>query len=162
MTAISEKEVMTRAWAMPNANTFAMPPVAEFVKRWTDGRAVIVDPFARDNPTGTELSNDINSMMAATHHMDARDFLDKLVVESVRADCIVFDPPYSPTQIKRAYESAGLEVGREDTQSARLKKDCRDRFRRIALPGCVVLSFWRPQCDALHGTDQRLRTKAVP
>lgn len=132
---------MTRAWAMPNANTFAMPPVAEFVARWIAGKTCIVDPFARDNPTGAKWSNDINKATAAGCHMDARGFLDWLHNNGVKVDCIIFDPPYSPTQIKRAYESAGLEVGREDTQSARLKKECRDRFRLIAAPGCVILSF---------------------
>lgn len=114
---------------MPNANTFSMPPVGDFVKRWTEGRTCIVDPFARDNPTGAQHSNDINPVMASDHHKDAREFLDDLIRADVGADCIIFDPPYSPTQIKRAYESAGLEVTQQDTQSARLKRECRDRFR---------------------------------
>jgi len=50
---------------MPNANTFEVAPIGEFVKRHSSG--VIVDPFARNNGWATH-SNDLNPETAAKYH----------------------------------------------------------------------------------------------
>lgn len=125
---------------MPNADTFEIQPIRDFVERHWDFACVSVDPFARNFRLATH-TNDINGATAAEHHLQAPEFLWLLARRGVKAKRIIFDPPYSPTRVKRAYHDAGLEVGREDTQTARLKKACRDAFRALADDGCVVLSF---------------------
>ena len=49
----------------------------------------------------------------AVAYMDALDFLKKLESEGVEADLVIFDPPYSPRQIKELYDSIGLETYQE-------------------------------------------------
>lgn len=46
------------AFAMPNRWTFQMPPVAEFVARWTAGRSCVVDPFC-GTATVAHYGNDL-------------------------------------------------------------------------------------------------------
>src|SRR5438094_521822 len=68
---------------------------------------VVVDPFARDSHWGT-ITNDQNPDTEAEDHMEARDFLQMLADEKVKADAILFDPPYSPTQISEHYKALGI------------------------------------------------------
>ena len=100
--------IINRKFAQPNKATFTMPPAREFVTRWLSGREVIVDPFARNERLGT-FTNDIDPASVAQYHMEARDFLRKLITDGVKAHAIIFDPPYSPTQIARSYRNAGLD-----------------------------------------------------
>lgn len=134
-----DQVLMSRAWAMPKRETFSLPPVAALLDRWLAGRAVIVDPFARDSRRGT-LRNDLSLATSADYHMDARDFLRHLVATGVMADALLFDPPYSPRQIQESYQSIGRAVGKEDTQSARLYAECRDIACQLLAQGAIVVS----------------------
>jgi hypothetical protein len=124
---------------MPNADTFQVKPIRAFVDRWV--RGVVVDPFARNQTIASEYTNDLNPDTAARYHMDAVAFLNMLADQRVVADCVVFDPPYSPRQIAECYKAAGLTPTMQDTQSARFKKECRNAIRRLCKQGSVVLSF---------------------
>lgn len=130
--------VVHRSWAMPSADTFTVAPIGAFVRRHL--RGVSVDPFARNNKWATH-TNDLNPKTSAQHHMDAVAFLDMLHEQSVRADTVLFDPPYSPRQIMECYAEAGLKPTMHDTQSARFKKECREAIRRVCNVGGTVLSF---------------------
>lgn len=130
--------IFHRAWAMPSRDTFSVPPIAEMVRRYLSG--VSVDPFARNCSLATH-TNDLNPSTSARHHMDAREFLAMLARDGVLADCVLFDPPYSPRQITECYAAAGLKAGMVDTQSGRFKRECREQIRRLIRPGGVVLSF---------------------
>ncbi len=124
---------------MPNANTFSIKPIGDLVKKYLHG--VSVDPFARNNKWATH-TNDLNPETAATHHMDAADFLEMLASpHGIKADCILLDPPYSPRQIVDCYKAAGLTVNQQTTQSAALYKRVRTAARRLCKPGTTVLSF---------------------
>jgi hypothetical protein len=129
---------ITRAWAMPNAETFDVPPIAAFLERWH--RPPSVDPFARNNLWAT-YRNDLSPATAAEYHMEAADFCRQLVERGVRAECVLFDPPYSPRQISEVYQSIGRAVGTADTQSPRLYREVRDELDRLLVPGGVALSF---------------------
>lgn len=129
-----------RAWAMPNKETFSIAPIGEMVRRHLKTATVSVDPFARNKRLATH-TNDLNPETAAEHHMDARSFLDMLAERGVKADLVLFDPPYSPRQISECYAAAGLTAGMRDTQNARLYSECRTRIEKIAALGCRVLSF---------------------
>lgn len=125
---------------MPNAATFSVKPIGEFVQRYLVGVAVSVDPFARNRDWAT-YTNDINPSTSAQSHQDAEAFLDDLAGKKVSADLVLFDPPYSPRQVMEHYQAAGLRVTQEDTQSGRLFKRVRNAIDRIVAPGGVVLSF---------------------
>lgn len=130
---------ITRAWSMPSADTFAMPPVARLLDRWLDGRAVVVDPFARHSRRGT-VRNDLSLVCDTDYHLEARDFLREMASVGVRADAALFDPPYSPRQVAEVYKSVGRVVDQQATQNARLYAECRDLFVPILKRGAVAIS----------------------
>lgn len=130
----------SRCFAMPNAATFSIKPIGEFVQRYLAVAKVSVDPFARDRDWAT-YTNDINPRTSAQSHQDAEAFLADLADKKVSADLVLFDPPYSPRQVMEHYQAAGLRVTQEDTQSGRLFKRVRNAVDRIVAPGGLVLSF---------------------
>jgi hypothetical protein len=130
----------TRCFAMPNAETFSVKPIGEFVQRFLVEAKVSIDPFARNRDWAT-YTNDIDVATSAQSHQDAETFLRRLASEGVVADLALFDPPYSPRQIAEHYRAAGLSVGQEDTQSARLYRRVRDAMDLLVRPGGIVLSF---------------------
>ena len=129
---------MSRAWAMPNAETFSIPPISALLDRYCQG--VIVDPFARGSKRGT-YTNDIDTTQPTTHHMDAEAFCELLGEMRVVADVVLFDPPYSPRQISECYKHVGLEVGMRGTQNALLYKRVRDALGLLLRPGGIAISF---------------------
>lgn len=132
--------LFSRKWAMPNADTFSVPPIGDFVKRYLTGSTVSVDPFARNKNWATH-TNDLNPDTSAQHHTDAEDFLKLLAAQSVKADLVIFDPPYSPRQISECYKHVGRAVGMKETQSALLYQRVRQAIIPILTPQAIVLSF---------------------
>lgn len=130
----------TRFFAMPNAETFSIKPIGEFVRAYLACAKVSVDPFARNRDWAT-YTNDINPNTSAQSHHDAEVFLKELAGREVLADVGLFDPPYSPRQVSEHYREAGVDVGREDTQNGRLYRRVRDALNVVIRPGGVVLSF---------------------
>lgn len=128
----------SRQWAMPSADTFDVPPIGDFVRRYL--RGVTVDPFARNKRWATH-TNDLNPATEAEHHMDAEAFLNMLADQGIVADVVILDPPYSPRQISECYAAAGLKAGMADTQNASLYSRVRRAARRLCRPGSVVLSL---------------------
>lgn len=125
---------------MPNAATFSVAPIGDFVKRFLAVANISVDPFARNRDWAT-YTNDINPATSAQSHEDAETFLGALYHRGIIADLVLFDPPYSPRQVAEHYRAAGLVVTGEDTQNGRLYKRVRDAINRIVRPGGIVLSF---------------------
>ena len=130
---------ITRVWAMPNHDTFTVKPIGEFVQKYLKAAKVSVDPFARDKRWATH-TNDLNPATAAKHHMDAEEFLKKLALDGVRADLIIFDPPYSPGQIIECYKSIGLSTVNAG-RNAELYRRVRDAIVPICTENAIVLSF---------------------
>jgi hypothetical protein len=83
----------------------------------------------------------LNPETTAQHHMDAEDFLNLLVDLGVRADLVVFDPPYSYRQVVECYQSVGREFTKKDQQQVQRWSILRDLLAKILTPGGVVLSF---------------------
>ena len=130
----------SRVWAMPSHDTFSVKPIGDFVRRYLAESECSVDPFARNKRWAT-YTNDLNPKTEAEHHMDAEKFLLMLAAQGVKADLIIFDPPYSPRQISECYKSVGLEVGMKETQSALLYQRVRDAIVPVATEDAIVLSF---------------------
>lgn len=130
----------SRAFAMPNAETFSVQPIGEFVRAYLACSKVSVDPFARNRDWAT-YTNDLNPKTSAQSHQDAETFLLELHSRGIRADLGLFDPPYSPRQVSEHYREAGLKVTAEDTQNGRLYRRVRDALDLVMVPGGFVLSF---------------------
>lgn len=131
---------LERHWAMPDANTFQIPPVAALLRRVLAGRKSIVDPFARASKWAT-WANDLDASFGHAFALEARDFARELKARNVVADAILFDPPYSPRQIAECYRGIGRGVTMEDTQLAGMVSELRDLLTNIAGPGCLAVSF---------------------
>jgi len=131
-----------KVWAMPAANgdTFLVPQIRAFIDPYLKPGAVVVDPFARNCKLGT-ITNDLNPATEAQYHMDSVDFLLMLEKQGTKADVVLFDPPYSPRQIKELYDSIGLKTCKETAHRSASWKNERDVITRIMKPGGVVLSF---------------------
>ena len=130
---------MSRVWAMPSPSTFSIPPIAVLLSRWASG-SVIVDPFAGETTPATH-TNDLNPERPAMYHMEAAAFCKVLAEDGVRADTVLFDPPYSPRQMSEVYAKVGLGGGMASTQNARLYKEVRDGLDALLKPGGIALSF---------------------
>lgn len=130
--------IFSRAWEMPNADTFSVFPIGRFVQKYLSKSTTSVDPFARNCEWATHR-NDLNPDTKAPVHMDALDFLDSLRGK-VGADLVLFDPPYSPRQVSECYASVGRAATMADTQSSFWTK-LRDSIDHLVAPGGTVLSF---------------------
>jgi tRNA G10 N-methylase Trm11 len=119
---------------MPSPRTFSIPPIEDFLDRWLPRGGVVVDPFCGTKPHRfAAIANDL-----AISRVDAEDFCRGL---SIRADAVLFDPPYSPRQISECYKSVGFSVGVAETQNASLYKRVRDALDSLLIPGGIALSF---------------------
>ncbi len=130
---------ITRAWAMPNSDTFSVPPIGEFVKKYLRNSLISVDPFARNKEWAT-YTNDLNHETAAQYHLDALEFLEGLAEQEVKADLIFFDPPYSPRQLAECYKQVGRKATMQDTQ-AKSWSDWKNAIANISADSATVLSF---------------------
>jgi hypothetical protein len=132
----------SREWAMPNGDTFSIPPIGRFVRRYLAASKISVDPFARNKDWAT-YTNDLNPNTTAQRHMDAEAFLLALADEGLagKVDCAILDPPYSPRQISELYKEIGIPCGMKDTQSAVLYQRVRNALAPLLAPGAIVLSF---------------------
>lgn len=145
----------SREWAMPSADTFSVPPIGDFVRRYLRDSKCSVDPFARNSRLATHR-NDLNPNTQAESHLDAEEFLTKLANQGVRCDLAIFDPPYSPRQISECYKEAGITVGMKETQNAALYARMKAALLPVLTPDAFVLSFgWNSSgIGKKHGFEQ--------
>jgi hypothetical protein len=129
---------IARAWAMPNADTFSIKPIADLLLERLPG-GVIVDPFARNSQIGT-IRNDINAETDAHYHMDAIDFCEMLAARGVRADAVLLDPPYSPRQFSECYKAAGIKPTEKHTQNARILATVKASLAALLKSGGVAIT----------------------
>lgn len=125
---------------MPCSDTFDAIPIHSFVWKYLHAAKVSVDPFARNKRWAT-FTNDVNPNTLANSHLEAEEFLSNLAQSGVRADLLIFDPPYSPRQQKESYDSFGRKMQQEDGMTARLRKIWRDAAYPLLTNDAVVLSF---------------------
>lgn len=95
-----------RVWAMPNKWTFNIKPIDKLLKeemgkaykaKPEDNAEHWIDPFAGKSDLVWD-SNDINPKFNTKSQRDALIFLKEIKSEVI--DGVLFDPPYSPRQIK--------------------------------------------------------------
>ena len=128
---------INRLWAMSNSHTFSIPPIRELIEHYVGWSDVIVDPFANDSTIGT-ITNDLNPKFDTDYNMDALEFLKS--IKTAYADVVLYDPPYSPRQVKECYDSIGLPLTAEETKASWRSRHL-DEIARIFKPGGFALSF---------------------
>ena len=128
---------ISKEWAMPNRNTFSIKPINDLVTRVAKNCNVIVDPYANSSKFGT-LTNDLNTEYDTDYHTDALYFLKR--VPDRYSDLILYDPPYSPRQIKECYSSVGYKPEGNYTQASFWSKQ-KDEISRISKINSYVISF---------------------
>jgi len=96
---------------MPNKWTFKIKPITELLARYVGDGKGWIDPFA-GMYSPAEITNDLNPRANAQWHVDALVFLQMLPIDSYRG--VLFDPPYSPRQVKECYDSVGRHMEQDD------------------------------------------------
>jgi hypothetical protein len=126
-----------RVWAMPSAETFTVKPIRELIERYL-GAGIWIDPFCRNSIFKDRMSfaNDLNPKFAGTHNMDALDFLKAM--PALSADGILFDPPFSPRQVKEAYQG----FGPCDTTRRFYSSRKREAARVLKAGGVAIVCGW--------------------
>lgn len=132
-----------RVWAMPNAATYSVKPIASLISRYWKPGIVSVDPFARDTKLAT-YRNDLSPAAAAEFHLEADKFLQMLIDKNTVAEMVFFDPPYSRRQTLEVYQSIGIaRLPQRISQSWRLE---RDLLALLCQPFGLAMSFgWNSQ-----------------
>jgi len=125
-----------RIWNMPNKWTFKIKPIKELLARYVDRNKIWLDPFAGRYSPAT-ITNDLNPKMDTNYHIDARKFLK--MFDDKYADGIIYDPPYSPTQVKRVYDGIGLESTADNTRTT-FWSEARDGISRVIKDNGIVIS----------------------
>lgn len=135
---MSEIEI-TREWAMPDAWTFQIPPIQDLVESYVySNDGLWIDPFA-GTADYADITNDLNPERDTDHNLKAREFFAEFEDREVDGG-VLFDPPYSPRQVKEMYDEIGIDVEMDDVQSTFYSR-LRDEVARVCGPGAVVLSF---------------------
>ena len=97
--------IINRVYAQPNGHTFKIRQIAELINRYMPNPENWLDPCAGYNsPAG--ITNDLNPDCPTKYHLHAHDFVRNL---EGQYDGVLFDPPYSLTQMKQIYNSIGIE-----------------------------------------------------
>ena len=122
MVRLLIKMKITRKWAMPNRRTFTIKPIKEIIERYKS-KGLTLDPFPYP------------------YKEDCLDYLKRYNSES--ADVVLFDPPYSPRQLKECYDNQGMVL--HDTKSS-VWANWKDEIANKIKIGGICLSFgWSSQ-----------------
>ena len=128
-----------RCWGMPNKNTFEIIPIKKLLIKEVDKSLFWIDPFANKNKWAN-VTNDLNTEYDTTYHLDALDFLKLFETESV--DGVLYDPPYSPRQIKECYDSVGTPLSMATTQASFWSNQKKEISRIVKIGGKVISFCW--------------------
>lgn len=132
--------IMQRVWAMPHRYTFKIPPIAALVREYVGDGEGWVDPFAgKFSPA--EFTNDLNPNMTARYHLHAKEFVSQLNCDY---NGVLFDPPYSLTQVKECYDKIGVALFKEDAQ--KFPSNVKDIIApKIRIGGLAICFGWNSQ-----------------
>lgn len=138
---------ISREWVMPNSKTFKIKPIKEIIKKYSQNKQLIIDPFANESSikeflpkTSTYINNDIDEEFDTQYHLEAYDFLQLFDNESV--DMVLYDPPYSPRQVSECYKKVGRTVTMQDTQSSYFSRFKKEISRILKKDGICISFGW--------------------
>lgn len=126
---------MSRVWAMPHKYTFKVKPLRDIISRYKKPGETWLDPFAGFN-SPAEHTNDLNPDAPTEYHLEAADF----VLRFDEADGVIFDPPYSLTQVSRSYKDIGLTMPGNENPTGGFPR-VREAITEVLRPGGIVISY---------------------
>ena len=130
--------IFTRVWSMPSAWTFSIHPIKVLLDKYVGNGANWVDPFAgKFSPA--EITNDHNPERKAKYCKDARDFTAELNGEYAG---ILYDPPYSFTQLKQHYKKLGMDFTKEEASMKFYEQIKSNMCEKIKKGGLAICFGW--------------------
>lgn len=128
----------SRVWAMPNHETFKIYPIKVLLDRYVGEGFNWIDPFAGNN-SPAKLTNDHNPEKKTQYHMEALEFVER-AEHKLGFEGVLFDPPYSFTQIAQHYRFQGLKPTKWQTSMSFYEKVKSAVCEKIK-PGGFAISF---------------------
>jgi len=128
---------LKRKWSMPSRWTFDIEPIRDLVEREV-GSGLWIDPFAGKSEIA-DVTNDINPDRETNYTMKAVEFLKQFDDDEIDGG-VIFDPPYSATQLKRLYGDLDIDVSQNDTNGGFYGRN-KDEVERVCSPGATVIYF---------------------
>lgn len=122
---------------MPNKWTFQIKPIAELLSRYVGDGKGWIDPFA-GMYSPAEITNDLNPKSPATFHLDALEFLKSL---KGQYEGLLFDPPYTPRQVKECYNSIGRHMEQDDALLGYKRGQYKALIAPLIMPTGFTISF---------------------
>lgn len=130
--------IFTRIWAMPSPWTFNIHPIKILLKKYIGDGKGWVDPFA-GKYSPAEITNDHNPERKAKFCMEAIDFVRSL---DSKFNGVLFDPPYSFTQIKEHYKILGKKITADTCKMGFYEKVKSALCEKIKLGGYAISFGW--------------------
>ena len=125
---------------MPNKWTFKIKPIAELIARYVSDGVGWVDPFAGEN-SPAEITNDINPKRPTKYHLHAKEFSE--IIDG-GFNGVLFDPPYSLTQLKECYQNIGDSMTLDDAN--KFPQNVKEVITpKIKLGGYAITFGWNSQ-----------------
>lgn len=131
---------LNRVWSIPSKWTFQIRPIAELLTRYNVGSGW-ADPFAGQSRL-CEYRNDLNPANQQPSQVEALDFIQTL---SGPLRGVVFDPPYSLTQVARSYSNFGLKFKGKENPTGGFPR-VKNAIIALVEPNGVVISFGWNSC----------------
>jgi len=129
---------INRVWAMPNKWTFAIKPIKELLVKYNVGDDW-ADPFCGKSRICGHR-NDLNPKNENTsYHLEAVDFM---AVVPKGLSGVVFDPPYSLTQVSKSYKDIGLKFKGKENPTGGFPKVKDLITEKVKLNGVVISFGW--------------------
>jgi hypothetical protein len=122
---------------MPNKWTFLIPSAKKLISRIAGDGTNWADPFAGRSDFA-EFRNDLNPGNRQPSCMEAHAFLATIPSKSL--DGVIFDPPYSLTQVSKSYNDIGLQFKGKENPTGGFPL-VRDEIVRTVKSGGHVISF---------------------
>lgn len=122
---------------MPNKWTFSIPPIMALVKSYAGDGKNWADPFAGRSDFA-EFRNDLNPANKQPLQLEASEFISAFGPPSL--DGVIFDPPYSLTQVSRSYEEMGYKFAGKENPTGGFPK-VKDEISRVVKIGGYCISF---------------------
>lgn len=129
---------VSRVWSMPTPWTFEMTAVKAILDKYVGDGKGWIDPFAGEN-SPAEFRNDHNPLRQAEYHLEARDFVAQM---EGPFEGILFDPPYSFTQVKEHYQTVGQKPTKEFTDMRFYEKVKSLACEKIKTGGYAISFGW--------------------
>lgn len=133
--------LFSRVWAMPHKYTFLIPPLRGIIDHYRQLGQIWLDPFAGyHSPVQPSCQNDLNPDTPAVYHEEAYAFLERMLAREGTVDGVIFDPPYSLTQVSRSYQDMGLAFKGGENPTGGFPK-VRNLISAIVRTGGYVISY---------------------